>query len=490
MSGRVGQWLTTRRWYLLLWLECRTVRRANAVHPSVSCSLCLADSSACVFIAISILYTRLFVFLRRPDKIRSPYSNSPTSGTYDSERGHRSYVIQRHRRRLSALFRSKKSNDTTKQGQVHGDEIGPKDMSGINHVVPIPLVEVRGEDESRRASDGKKWDGPGEIPPWERLHLPTFEVNGERFGGPSTNVGSGSLWSDWKGLGSRTGDSSKKRASSLPVVAQTSSLPAAMPAAYGTRGSDQSGTSSSTFNSLPPVAGTGTYRGSDPAQLTTIYSSDYHQGESQDPLGRYDQRLPTLVSDHMTPSTSSTNLAEPIPSHPDFQSTPHIRRASENDSSVSSSGLPTGKETTFDDRESEHAREDEEWDLMRVLQSTMPEGAEKERNRSAVSSEEYELVPESMSSYLNRKTSMLMLYFPLAVSLFGRDRVADGQYVLLFSVSLIRLICEWFTPPGNANKVDDFISPNPSTPLRAISRWFVFSQGIVDALIYGVVEWQ
>jgi hypothetical protein len=38
--------------------------------------------------------------------------------------------------------------------------------------------------------------------------------------------------------------------------------------------------------------------------------------------------------------------------------------------------------------------------------------------------------------------------------------------------------------------LDDFISPNPSTPLRAISRWFVFSQGIVDALIYGVVEWQ
>lgn len=303
--------------------------------------------------------------------------------------------------------------------QQQQQEIGPKDMSVVEPVLPIPMVEVSG-DESRRESDGKKWDGPGEIPPWERLHLPTFEVNGERFGGPATNVGSGSLWSDWKGLGSRTGDSSKKqRSSSVPLPAvQTSSMPAAMPLMSGTRGSDQSGSTSSTSTSLPPVAGTGTFRGSDPVQLSTIYSSD--QQQEQDPLGRYDHRLPTLVSDHMTPSTSSSNLAEPSPSHPDFQSSsPHIRRASENDSSVSSStpfNLKENETTAFDDRESEHAREDEEWDLMRVLQSTMPEGGDKERNRSAASSEEYELVPESMSSYLNRKTSMLMLYFPLAVS--------------------------------------------------------------------------
>jgi hypothetical protein len=39
---------------------------------------------AVVFICITILYARLYVFLKRPDKIRSPYSNSPTGASYDS----------------------------------------------------------------------------------------------------------------------------------------------------------------------------------------------------------------------------------------------------------------------------------------------------------------------------------------------------------------------------------------------------------------------
>lgn len=47
--------------------------------------------------------------------------------------------------------------------------------------------------------------------------------------------------------------------------------------------------------------------------------------------------------------------------------------------------------------------------------------------------------------------------------------------MLLFSVSAIRII--W-----------DF-SGNPPLELRAISRWMMFGQGLLDALIYGVVEW-
>ena len=50
------------------------------------------------------------------------------------------------------------------------------------------------------------------------------------------------------------------------------------------------------------------------------------------------------------------------------------------------------------------------------------------------------------------------------------------QYVLLFSISLIRVIY-------------DFVD-QPPTVLRAMSRWFVFAQGVLDALIYGLVEWQ
>lgn len=49
------------------------------------------------------------------------------------------------------------------------------------------------------------------------------------------------------------------------------------------------------------------------------------------------------------------------------------------------------------------------------------------------------------------------------------------QYVLLFSISLIRIIYDF--------------AGTPPTILRALSRWFIFAQGILDALIYGFVEW-
>lgn len=47
---------------------------------------------------------------------------------------------------------------------------------------------------------------------------------------------------------------------------------------------------------------------------------------------------------------------------------------------------------------------------------------------------------------------------------------------MLFSISLIRVIY-------------DLVGGAP-TVLRALSRWFVFAQGVLDALIYGLVEWQ
>lgn len=47
--------------------------------------------------------------------------------------------------------------------------------------------------------------------------------------------------------------------------------------------------------------------------------------------------------------------------------------------------------------------------------------------------------------------------------------------MLLFSVSLIRLIYDFTGEPPRA--------------LRAVSRWMIFGQGLLDALIYGLVEW-
>ena len=125
--------------------------------------------------------------------------------------------------------------------------------------------------------------------------------------------------------------------------------------------------------------------------------------------------------------------------------------------------------------------DDEEFDLMRMLQQSRPSRTRDDRFAPSGidnTGEVVEFVPESMSSYLNRKTALLMLWFPLGVSsrIWPGDTATDEQYVLLFSVSLIRIIYDF--------------AGNPPTPLRAVSRWFIFAQGILDALIYGLVEWQ
>jgi hypothetical protein len=80
---------------------------------------------------------------------------------------------------------------------------------------------------------------------------------------------------------------------------------------------------------------------------------------------------------------------------------------------------------------------------------------------------------ESLSSYMNRKASLLMILFPLAVShssltLPSTGRSADTppptpQYVALFSVSLARIVV-------------DFVIERPVPWLSGLSRFFIFSQ--------------
>jgi hypothetical protein len=70
----------------------------------------------------------------------------------------------------------------------------------------------------------------------------------------------------------------------------------------------------------------------------------------------------------------------------------------------------SGENSDEDDEE----ESDGEMDLMRMLaQDSEPVDPDQRKG----SREEYELVPESMASYLNRKTALLMLWFPLGVSL-------------------------------------------------------------------------
>jgi hypothetical protein len=79
----------------------------------------------------------------------------------------------------------------------------------------------------------------------------------------------------------------------------------------------------------------------------------------------------------------------------------------------------------------------------------------------------------SATAYFNRQASLLMLYFPLAVSsTIATGRIAtDKQYMLVFSVSLIRLIY-------------DMIHREPNPILQIVSAWFVLSVGLIDAVVY------
>ncbi|CDZ98273.1 G protein-coupled receptor, rhodopsin-like [Phaffia rhodozyma] len=71
---------------------------------------------------------------------------------------------------------------------------------------------------------------------------------------------------------------------------------------------------------------------------------------------------------------------------------------------------------------------------------------------------------ESLSSFMNRKASLLMILFPIA-------------YVVLFTLSLARIIT-------------DLVHPHPIPLLSGFSRWGIFASGIVDAILYGLVEWK
>jgi len=78
---------------------------------------------------------------------------------------------------------------------------------------------------------------------------------------------------------------------------------------------------------------------------------------------------------------------------------------------------------------------------------------------------------ESLGSTLNRQASILLLLYPLV-------------YCLLFSVSIIRIIVDLSTPTGT---IEQKMSRNRDA-LHSISRWTIFAQGAIDAIIFQIVE--
>jgi len=458
-------WLE-KRWYLL-WIGVWTVSFGVAVlgyelygyvpnggicyYPSSSGlygELMQFIPRGMVFVVISILYARLFVFLRRPDKIRSPYyddsSVGETSGMPTTFFGFRT-------RRISSLFR--KGKPTQNDLRIDIPKQQPIDVN----------ASYEAHDVANGAISPLSAATPiTEIPPWERMELPVFQVDGQRFGGASANQPniSSNPWGNWKGLGTGKVQDSRKRPST--PSSQSPLMPTSR--TFG------SGSTQGDIRELPRMISPKLETIPSMMDAPTINTPDDHPPSSRRSTltGPHHPRKPSTLSEAgpLTPQPSMSHLSEGYD--------PDIRRGSAVSATQStrrSSATPTVKEcevihpspserNSIDLRRHRTAEEEEDdnWDLMRILQQSAPVRSRHERDQG----ETVELVEESMASYLNRKTALLMLWFPLG-------------YCLLFSVSLVRIIY-------------DFVG-TPPVALRAVSRWFIFAQGLLDALIYGLVEW-
>ncbi|WVQ98159.1 hypothetical protein IAU59_005281 [Kwoniella sp. CBS 9459] len=523
---------------------------------------------AIVCITITVLYARLYVFLRRPDKIRLPGSNSATGGPYEtvsstSDREPNGDFRDRFGSLIPGQFWRKRgsSGDTSK---LEG-EVKPVNNDGLNE---------KEQNTSRRGSrtNPSGTATPKDIPPWERLELPPFQIAGERFGDRSAPP-TPSIWSGWKGLG-------RKRSSTATGMTNANSAQGLHQNQTGSRinsvsssslNDPQSGTSGAPTRYTPPglsaprmpsipsedipehqergsVSGTATgTRTGEETSSTANSNAMSHQRtgtnetlvqsptpekvrkrsmrmsiDPQLPLSpksfhlsspevspRIEKHRPSVtISEDLeyfnppaspkfesdssdtqrpqqqqysktappppisiphalftTPATPTTPV-HPLSSHPSRSGTPDVQ-VNYSDSPIPSQGSRSrfGSNAKSERDNGDHGDADNDdgdiWDLARML-AQPPPGASTDDRFAPPPGETYELVPESMSSYLNRKTALLMLWFPLG-------------YLFLFSVSLVRLIYDF--------------AGHPPVSLRAISKWMVLGQGILDALIYGVVEW-
>ncbi|KAJ9120109.1 hypothetical protein QFC22_003007 [Naganishia vaughanmartiniae] len=551
---------------------------------------------ALVFTSVCFFYARLYVFLRRPDRIKASFSGSgpknsgapQTDAEYTYQSATSSMIAAREARKPSACsakekmgsqfakfsFKKRERDPVGEAVELDEKKSRPKNV-GMGSQQLIQTRDFAGQggseglpDRSRSGSDESK---NSEIPPWERLELPAFQIDGQRYGGSASSAGSskpGSGWGELKPFGKKSGGSKRPTSSGSaksgnklavqnafprdrtrsPQVASaagpTSSLQR-LGARHQAEGSIGSGRdpSSSLFSE---------YEGMGPKTIITAPSPQQQMGpfpavpdpfeeggptdighptpRAADEIAPDQQPTPgmqrngqlrgapasVVALDHQSPFSSSS--MRPLIDRTGLTSIEHtqlvsIRRDSaigETDSRRGSGPVsfvlpPSHKEersdmgseqaygsTTLSDSEQgftagssgetlsgqrlsgtgeegqrkadEEEDDGDDMDFAQMLAASYIGGDDEptgsRTNRSG--SDGTEFIQESTASYLNRKTAMLMLYFPLA-------------YCLLFSVSLIRIIF-------------DFSANGSPKPLRVIARWFVFSQGAVDAIIYGIVE--
>jgi hypothetical protein len=375
----------------------------------------LLISRAVVFICITLLYARLYVFLKRPDKIRSPYSNSPTGQSYDSSYKKKATGFLR---KLSGEKESPAEQSPAGDGGGHGEGVGVVDFAKPTpDLNPNPvefnrnnrpvfnsgLSATKFPDASYRPPSAPV-SPTSEIPPWERIELPVFQVDGQRYGGPSASTKT-EMFGGWKGMNSKKRPSTANSTGSNPQTPVPMPFPRGSISHHNTRGSD----------------GTETTRSRQPSSDTTLVSD------------RHTDKERTRKTSMMTTAsnTSSTNYSHLNSNSGQGQSNYVNSRRPSAAPPLASPVMEIDNEDFLRsrsdkgaDEEDRHSREEEEeddaeeesdgeMDLMRMLaQDSEPVDDQRRGSR-----EEYELVPESMASYLNRKTALLMLWFPLGVSL-------------------------------------------------------------------------
>jgi hypothetical protein len=548
---------------------------------------------ALVFVSICFFYARLYVFLRRPDRIKASYSNSARKDTaaqrsdpeftYQSAtssmmaeraaRKHEPYTPKEKIASQFAMFSFKKRNASDAAPDGAEKKAGTQPVKERDYAGREAFAgDKKSSDRGRSDSDETK---ASDIPPWEKLELPAFQIDGQRYGGPSSSAGAtkpGSGWGELKPFGKKSGGTKRPTSAgstrSVPKTLVQKAYPrdrtrSPQTASTGNHTTsfgqvDLSVTPSRQKSGDPPFALFSTYEGMAPRTIVTapspqiemdpfplpspIVEEDHaastvfkyprphpgnldiapdqqvaNRGQLEDQISDL-PRAPSgaSASDITTPSTTSSS-ARPLIDRTRQPSLEHtnltsIRRESmqgcfgDSESrrgsgpvsfvlppSHKEEGTEMGSERAFgsvsvpdysssrvtdgdeerggskskrgDDGASDDDDDGDDMDFAQMLAASYAEGPPTASRQGRSASEDTEFIQESTASYLNRKTAMLMLYFPLAyvyrVPLVTQLLTSIlYRYCLLFSVSLIRIIF-------------DFTAEGSPKPLRVIARWYV-----------------
>jgi hypothetical protein len=396
-----------------------------------------------VFIVITFLYAKLFVFLRRPDKIRGTFSDSPASSTSGV------FVLPRGRG-LSALFTRSRHSPSDPTETVPA-EVVEKPVR-LESLEPIRMPEGALSSLAEEPMNPRcitPTSTPPQIPPWERVELPVFQVDGQRFGGSAaTAAAKDGLWGNWRGLGWRNDRKQLSTVSSTTYVGSSrcGSVSTGKETIPSTPPLGAPRPPAILLSSSPPAAflprlesiallhertppATIQERSPQDTALTsvTVNNSEMEQEQEASAVSVFPKPLTASYYSAHFASTRGPEHNLEIRQASAFSDIDDSRRSSL--ATVGKKNQPTFHPSLSDpesDLDAEQTAgagkddgdvlvgEDDQWDLMRMLKHSSPNGAD---DRFAPKEREMvEFVQESMTSYLNRKTALLMLWFPLGVS--------------------------------------------------------------------------